>query len=153
MSCTGCARRSCDAVRMACTPSRGSEEAGLPRLNVSMRDVGAEMDDDEVSDLSARINLMALRDYYTAVGRRTVEVARSLRPEAFDEVPDLQRLRADGVFRDNALGAIVEREGQTQGWWLGHLGIAHSQSHRGQATVIRRFDRGASSTATGGAIS
>jgi DinB family protein len=113
------------------------EEHWLPRLQVSMRDVGTGMGDDEVSDLSARLNLAALRDYYTAVGRCTVEIVRSLRPEALDELPDLQRLRAEGVFRDNALRLIAEREGETKGWWLGQLGIAHSQSHRGQATVIR----------------
>jgi hypothetical protein len=39
-----------------------------------MRDIGTGMADDEVSDLSARLDLAALRDYYTAVGRRTVEV-------------------------------------------------------------------------------
>jgi hypothetical protein len=92
---------------------------------------------DEGSDLSARINLTALRDYFTAVARRTVEVVRSLRPEALDELPDLQHLRAEGVVRDKALWAIREREGQTKGWWLGPLGIAHSRSHHGHATVIR----------------
>jgi len=122
---------------LAGCPQVLDEEHWLPRLQLSIRDVGTEMDDDEVSDLSARIDLTALRDYYTAVGRRTVEVVRSLRPEALDELPDLGRLRVDGVFRDKALWAIVEREGQTKGWWLGQLGIAHSQSHRGQATVIR----------------
>jgi DinB superfamily len=109
----------------------------LPRLQLSIRDVGTEMSDDEASDLSARIHLPVLRDYYTAVGRRTIEVVRSLRPETLDELPDLDRFRAAGVFREQALWAIVDRAGQTKGWWLGQLGIAHSQSHRGQATVIR----------------
>jgi hypothetical protein len=113
------------------------EEGWLPRLQLSIRDVGTEMSDDEASDLSARIHLTALRDYYTAVGQRTVEVVRSLHPETLDELPDLDRFRAAGVFREQALWAIVERAGQTKGWWLGQLGIAHSQSHRGQATVIR----------------
>jgi DinB family protein len=113
------------------------EEGWLPRLQLSIRDVGTEMSDDEASDLSARIHLPALRDYYTAVGHRTVEVVRSLRPEALDELPDLDHFRAAGVFREKALWAIVERADQTKGWWLGQLGIAHSQSHRGQATVIR----------------
>jgi DinB superfamily len=113
------------------------EEDWLPRLHLSVRDIGTGMSDDEVSDLSARLDLAALRDYYIAVGRRTVEVVRSLRPEALDEFPDLQRLHAEGVFRDNALRLIAERERETKGWWLGQLGIAHSQSHRGQATVIR----------------
>ena len=39
--------------------------------------------------------------------------------------------------KQDVLWAIVERAGQSKGWWLGQLGIAHSQSHRGQATVIR----------------
>ena len=93
---------------LAGRPQVLDEEHWLPRLHLSIGDVGTEMDDDEVSDLSARINLAALCDYYTAVGRRTVEVLRSLRPEALDELPDLQRLRAEGVFRDKALWAIVE---------------------------------------------
>jgi hypothetical protein len=33
--------------------------------------------------------------------------------------------------------AIWEREGQTKGWWLGHLGIGHNQMHRGQALTLR----------------
>jgi hypothetical protein len=127
------------SLLLAGRPQVLDAERWLPRLNLSIRDVGTGMGDDEVSDLSARLDLAALRDYYTAVGQRTVAVVRSLRPEALDERPDLDRLRTDGVFRDQALGAILEQEGQTKGWWLGLLGIAHSQSHRGQATVIRRL--------------
>jgi hypothetical protein len=52
-----------------------------------MRDVGTGMGDDEVSDLSARLDLVALRGYYTAVGRRTLEVVRSLRPEPWMSSP------------------------------------------------------------------
>jgi DinB superfamily len=63
------------------------EEHWLPRLNLSVRDVGTGMGDDEVSDLSARLDLSALRDYYIAVERRTVDVVRSLRPEAWMSAP------------------------------------------------------------------
>ena len=130
------------SLLLAGRPQVLDEERWLPRLNLSLRDVGTGMGDEEVSDLSARLDVAALRDYYTAVGQRTVEVVRSLRPEALDARPDLDRLRTDGVFRDQALGAILEQAaGQTKGWWLGLLGIAHSQSHRGQATVIRRMYR------------
>jgi hypothetical protein len=38
-------------------------EGWLPRLQLSIRDVGTEMSDDEASDLSARIHLPALRDF------------------------------------------------------------------------------------------
>ncbi len=53
----------------------------------------------------------------------------------------IRRLRAAGVLRDNTL-VIEQRESQTKGWWLGQLGFAHSQSHRGQATVIRLLQEG-----------
>jgi hypothetical protein len=86
--------------------------------------------------VSARLDLAALRDYYTAVGRRTVEVVRSLRPEALDEPLDVHRLRAAGIVRENALTVIEQREGQSKGQWLGQLGMSHSQGHRGQATTI-----------------
>ncbi len=125
------------SLLLAGRPQLLDEERWLPRLHLSLRDVGTGMGDEEVSDLSAHLDVAALRDYYTAVGHRTAEVVRSLRPEALDERPDLDRLRTDGVFRDSALGAILEQAGPTKGWWLGLLGIAHSQSHRGQATVIR----------------
>jgi len=126
-------------VLIAGRPQVLDQENWLTRLNLSLRDVGTGMADDEVSDLSARLDLAALRGYYTAVGRRTVEVVKSLRPQELDEIPDLYRLRAEGVFRENAMWAISEREGQTKGWWLGHLGIGHNQMHRGQALTIRRL--------------
>ena len=120
-------------------PQLLDEEDWLRRLHLSRRDLGTGMADDEVSDLSARLDLAALCDYYTAVGRRTVEVVRSLRPEALDEVPDLHRLRAAGVVRENVLGVIEQREGQSKGQWLGQWGMSHSQGHRGQATMICRL--------------
>jgi hypothetical protein len=126
-------------VLLAGRPQVLDDEHWLPRLQLAVRDVGTGMGDDEVSDVSARLDLAALRDYYTAVGRRTVEVVRALRPQEWDELPDLHRLRAEGVFRESAFWAISEREGQTKGWWLGHLGIAHNQMHRGQALTTRRL--------------
>src|SRR5262245_32715563 len=127
------------SLLLAGRPQVLDEEAWLPRLRVSLRDTGTGMSADEVSDLSACLDLVALRDYYTAVGQRTVEVVRSLRSEALDERPDLDRLRTAGVFRDQVWGAIVEQAGQPKGWWLGLFGIAHSQADRGQALVIRRL--------------
>jgi hypothetical protein len=109
----------------------------LTRLNLSPRDVGTGMADNEVSEWSARVNLEALRGYYTAAGQSTVEVVTALRPQELNEMPDLHRLHTEGVFREAALWAIAEREGQTKGWWLGHLGIGHNQMHRGEALTIR----------------
>ena len=75
-------------------------------------------------------------------GKRTQEVVRSLRPEELDEVPDSaflsQKLVADGTAKENIIDFLIwEREGNTKGWWLGHLGLTHNHLHRGEALTIR----------------
>jgi len=124
-------------VLIAGRPQILDHEHWLTRLNLSPRDVGTGMADNEVSEWSARVNLEALRGYYNAVGRSIVEVVTALQSQDLDEMPDLHRLHTEGVFREEALWAISEREGQTKGWWLGHLGIGHNQMHRGEALTIR----------------
>ena len=57
-----------------------SDSEWLARLGASRRDVGTAMTDDEVADLSARLNLEGLRAYWGAVGERTVSVVEALRP-------------------------------------------------------------------------
>ncbi len=78
-----------------------------------------------------------LRGYYNAVGRSTVEVVKTLRSQELDAMPDLHRLHTEGICREEAMWAISEREGQTKGWWLGHLGLGHNQMYRGEALTIR----------------
>src|SRR5262245_37580789 len=75
-----------DALNVLLTglPQVLDDEHWLPRLQLTVRDVGTGMGDDEVSEVSARLNLAALRDYYTAVGRRTVEVVRALQLQELD---------------------------------------------------------------------
>lgn len=126
-------------VLMADHPQVLDHEHWFDRLHVSNRDVGTGMADADVSALSASVELTALRGYYTAVGQSTVALVTSLQPQELDESPDLHRLHPDveGVFRENAMWAISEREGSSKGWWLGHLGIAHNQMHRGEALTIR----------------
>jgi uncharacterized damage-inducible protein DinB len=63
-----------------------ASEGWAQRLNLSRRDMGTGMTDEEVAEFSARVNTVALREYSAAVGRRTQEVVRSLRAEALDEV-------------------------------------------------------------------
>ncbi len=109
------------------------------RLHVAHRDVGTGMADAEVSTLSASVDLTALLGYYHAVREGTVAIVKSLQPRELDAIPDLHRLHPDmeGVFQENAMWAISEREGFSKGWWLGHLGITHNQMHRGEALTVR----------------
>src|SRR5262245_41993704 len=119
------------------------EEGWLRRLNLSRREVGTGMTDDEVAELSARVDIGALRAYHAAVGRRTQEIARGLRPEHLDVVPDPSRIRQlfqdEGVFGPRA--RVVEQfyAGKTHGWFLGHLALTHPREHFAQALLVRKL--------------
>ena len=88
------------------TPDVDPRRRLAARLNVTRRDVGTAMTDEEVSDLSARIDLGSLRDYWHAVGERTVAVLRDVRPDDLDEVNDAEYVRRmcddDAIFSDAA---------------------------------------------------
>ena len=126
-------------VIIADHPQVLDEEGWFNRLQVADRDVGTGMADADVSALSASVDLVALCGYYHAVEQSTAAIVMSLQPQELDEVPTLHRLHpdAEGIFRENAMWGISEREGLTKGWWLGHLGIGHNQLHRGEALTVR----------------
>lgn len=58
----------------------------LRRLDVPWRTIGTGMTHEEVSQLTARADIAAVRAYRSAVGLRTREVVGALRPEAWDEI-------------------------------------------------------------------
>jgi hypothetical protein len=117
------------------------DETWLSRLNLSRRDIGTGMTDDEVSDFSQRVNLSAVRDYCIAVAQRTREVVASLRAECLTEVPDpdqLSQLLADaGALGPNAGWVAESFRGRTKAMWLGHFGLTHSWRHRGEGLSVR----------------
>ena len=51
-------------------------EPWLARLNAPRRDIGTGMTSDEVTDLSERVDLAALRAYWDALYRRTLAIVR-----------------------------------------------------------------------------
>ena len=118
-----------------------SDGAWPVRLGVSRRDVGTGMTDDEVADLSARLNLDGLRSYWDAVGERTVSVVQALSPEQLDEINEPEYVRQicaeDGLFVDEAGWVITYLEGKTKGLMLSQLALSHLFSHIGEARVTR----------------
>ena len=66
------------------------DDGWLERLGVARRDVGTGMSDAEVDELSARIDLQALRGYWDAVSARTLALVETLPRE---------RPRSDGAGR------------------------------------------------------
>src|SRR2546426_6343819 len=57
------------------------DEDWLRQLNVPWRTIGTGMTDDEVSELSTRADVAAVRAYRSGVGLRTREVVAALQPE------------------------------------------------------------------------
>ena len=113
------------------------------RLRVARRDIGTSMTDDEVAELSDTMDLVALRSYWDAVGRRTTEVVQSLRPADFDEpVADarVQRVFVDeGAFAPAASWVFESRmyHGKSKGFFLAHWALTHNYVHFGEAGVVR----------------
>jgi hypothetical protein len=110
------------------------------RLGVARRDIGTAMTDAEVGELGAQLDLAAARAYRDAVGRRTQEVAASLRPERWDEirsVVDTDRAVAAGAFGPGAEWVPKAYQGRSRGGMLGANAIAHNAMHLGEAISVR----------------
>lgn len=110
------------------------------RLAVARRDVGTGMTDAEVDDLSARIDLPALRGYWEAVTRRTLEVAGTLRGAQLDTLVPAEHVRrvASG---EGAVAPGVEwltefwAGGRSRAWVLSQLPLLHVYGHYFEARV------------------
>ena len=123
-------------------PQLLDEEGWLARLGVPRRDIGTGMTGDEVDDLSARVDLAALRAYWDSLHRRTQVVVRGLRAIALAGVVDpayVHRvIREDGVLGPHAgWVAPMWAEQPNRGWFLAQLALAHHYGHFYEAQVTR----------------
>jgi hypothetical protein len=86
------------------------------RLNVVDRDTGNAMDAARIAEISARLDLAALRHYRTAVGKRTREIVKGLQPGDLKKKTDpdrLQQVLAQGAVEQAAYGLIEYWGGRT----------------------------------------
>jgi hypothetical protein len=116
------------------------DDEWIRRMNVPWCIIGAGMTDDEVTEMTVRADIAAVRAYRTAVGLRTREVVRALRPEAWDEivgVEDIKRGAAAGAFRDWVEGANYPWLGWIRGDQLASSALRHNAAHIGEAVTIR----------------
>ena len=124
-------------------PELFDEGKWFDRLGAGRREVGTGMTSDEVADLTTRVSISALREYWAVVGQRTVEIVRKGGSAGWDRVVDPRLIRR--VVRDHGdFGPHVNPEviesyyaGMTRGWAFAHLGLAHSWGHFFEANVIR----------------
>jgi len=116
------------------------DDEWMRRMNVPWRIIGTGMTDDEVTEMTVRADIAAVRAYRSAVGLRTREVVRALRPEAWDEivgVEDIKRGAVAGAFRDWVEGASYPWLGWTRGDQLASSALRHNAAHMGEAVTIR----------------
>lgn len=86
------------------------KENWLEKLGVTVCETGNSMTDEEIMDLSSRLNMQELRQYRIAVGRKTREIITSLQPA------DLKgKIKADRLQRILEEGAVLNVEGAN---WL-----------------------------------
>jgi hypothetical protein len=116
------------------------DEGWLARLGVGRRDVGTGMTDGEVDALSAGIDLGALRGYWEALTRRTLEVVTTLRGRDLTDVVPADRVKhvcAD----EGAVAAGAEwltefwANRRTRGWVLAQTPLLHVYGHYFEARV------------------
>jgi hypothetical protein len=79
------------------------DDAWQRRLNLARRDFGIGMTSPEVSELTGRIDLGALREYRDAVGRRTREVVEAFRPADWEGESTASALERAGARGRSAL--------------------------------------------------
>ena len=115
-------------------------EEWLERLAVPRRDVGTGMSDAEVDELSARIDLQALRGYWDAVTTRTLEVVETLRGSDLEAPVPGEQVRA-AVRADAAVAPGVEwltefwAGGRSRAWMLAQTALLHPYGHYYEARV------------------
>ena len=112
----------------------------LERLAVPRRDVGTGMSDAEVDELSARVDLQALKGYWDAVTARTLEVIETLRGSDLEAPVPAERVRSvvlsEGVVAPGAEWLTEFWAGGRSGAWvLAQTALLHPYGHYFEARV------------------
>jgi hypothetical protein len=89
-----------------------NQDNWLKQMKLKVRDTGSTMDTEGVVDLSNKIDIVALRAYRVAVGRRTRDIVNQLQPEELKHKIDPARL--DQVRKE---GAVVEAASGLIDYW------------------------------------
>lgn len=114
------------------------------RMNVRWRTIGTGMSDGEAGEVTKRSDVDAVRAYRNTVGRRTRDVVRALRPEAWDEIvgfTDTARAAGAGAYAPNTawVDGVGYRpwQGHSRGAQLAGSAIRHNAMHLGEAVTVR----------------
>jgi len=111
------------------------------RLTVPARDIGTEMSASDSTELSAHIDIAALRAYRRAVGQRTREIVQKVTARELR-----QRVEAERIERVKAEGALVPAAYEVAEYWGRHTkgnlllipATRHSFTHLNEAGRVRQ---------------
>ncbi|HTY78506.1 MAG TPA: DinB family protein [Candidatus Bathyarchaeia archaeon] len=116
------------------------DDGWLSRLKIARRDFGIGMSKPEVADLSAKIDVAALRDYRDAVGRRSREIVGGYGPKDWEgeiTAAALERAGALGCFGDRTEALVKGFSGRPRRAVLAGIIVMHSAGHMGEGATIR----------------
>lgn len=118
------------------------DEGWLGKMSLTRRDVGTGMDDAEVDELSALVDLAALRGYWDAVTRRTLAVVETLGGQDLESpVPmdHVKRVAFDegAVAQKAAWLAEFWGAGRSRAWVLSQTPLLHVSGHYYEARVVK----------------
>jgi hypothetical protein len=113
----------------------------LKRLNAPSRVVGTAMTSAECADLTRRLDLDALRSYWSAVEARTREIAQGLEPEQFNDVIDEGRLRrgAPDAVHENERAPWLDTlfANRTVALFLSFVNVHNTEHLIGEVLAVR----------------
>ena len=103
-------------------------------------DFGIGMTKPEVAELSATVDIAALRDYRDAVGRRTREIVGAYGPKDWEGEVDAtaaERAGALGCFGARTEALVKGFAGRPRRAVLSGIAIMHSAMHMGEGATVR----------------
>jgi hypothetical protein len=126
---------------VAGSPQILNQDNWLGLMKIKVRDTGNAMDKDDVSKFSTAINIEALRAYRLAVGRRTREIIKKLRPETLMEKVEparLERVMAERAVVEAASGIVDYWGGRNIAGLLLMPATRHNLIHLNEALQLKR---------------
>ena len=120
--------------------SQVMDDAWLRRLGVDRRDFGIGMTKAEVSDLTGKIDLGALREYRDAVGHRTREIVGAFKADDWQgesQAAGIERAAAEGAFGSRAEMIGKAFTGRPRAALLSGIALFHPSGHLGEAVTVR----------------
>ena len=118
------------------------DEGWLATMKLTRRDVGTGMDDAEVDELSAHVDLAGLRGYWDAVTRRTLAVVETLRGQDLESPVPMDHVKRV-AFEEGAVAQkaawLVEfwGSGRSRAWVLAQTPLLHVCGHYYEARTVK----------------